>query len=258
MILSPSLRRYLKRFIPSPILQLREFRRRQLAEKGFKHYVATNANRSLKDIFNDIYEKNYWGSTSDGSKFFSGPGSMSHATNGYENFVVSYIEQTPNIVRIVDIGCGDFQVADRILKRLTRPVTYVGCDVASKVIEHNTLTHTRPGVSFQHLDASTDPLPSGDLVMIREVLQHLSQPIILSILKQIKNAYPNAIITDSVAKNATNINNDLPSGVFSRDGYGNAGNFFELPPYNLHVLDSYCYDRGATEIRTLRIDLRKS
>jgi SAM-dependent methyltransferase len=242
-------RKLLKQYVPESIKRLRR-------KQKFNENQAKNRNQPLEAIFNDIYETAAWSQATDGSKYSSGPGSEPAVTKGYEDFVVSHINAHPGVTRIVDIGCGDFQVANRILSKLDRKVAYIGCDVASKVIAYNQATHGRDGVEFRHVDASQGPLPAGDLVLVREVFQHLSNAAIHASLANMRSAYPVAIITEAVWKNPKDTNVDLVSGFHTRDML-ESGIYLELAPFNLKVLGEYQCECSPEEyLRTLVIDLR--
>jgi SAM-dependent methyltransferase len=247
--MTSSLRQFLKRCVPAPIKKMRQ-------QARFNRTQAENRDRPLEAVFNDIYESSAWAKPDDAAKYSSGPGSSADVTRGYEDYVIAYLEKTPTAKTIVDIGCGDFQVANRILNRLSRPVTYIGCDVASKVVAYNQATHARPGVEFRHIDASIGPLPAGDIVLVREVFQHLSTSTIQAAIGNMRRAYPFAIITEAVWNNPKVTNVDLVSGFHSRDVM-ESGNYLELPPFNLTILDEYRLNRTEEEdLRTLLIDLR--
>lgn len=249
--MTSTLRAILKQYVPESIKRLR---RKQI----FNDNQAKNRNQPLEAIFNDIYETAAWSQAADGSKYSSGPGSEPAVTQGYEDFVIAYINANPSVAQIVDIGCGDFQVANRILSRLDRKVSYIGCDVASKVIAYNQATHGREGVEFRHVDASQGPLPSGDLVLVREVFQHLSNAAIHQSLDNMRSAYPVAIITEAVWKTPKATNVDLVSGFHTRDML-ESGIYLELPPFSLTILDEYNFECSPEEyLRTLVIDLRAS
>lgn len=212
-------------------------------------------NKPLDQVFNDIYATGKWRPEGSQAQYHSGPGSVAEVTAGYEAFVAGFINATPSISRIVDIGCGDFQVSRRILDRLNRPVGYVGCDIASLVVEDNKRRHAVAGqIDFRTLNVATDPLPEGDVVTIREVFQHLSNATILSALNNLRKNFKVAIITEAVPKVPSAPNLDIASGYRTRDGL-NSGVFLELPPFNLKVLDSYNMDIGAEFLRTLIVAL---
>jgi SAM-dependent methyltransferase len=243
-----TLREKLKAYVPGSIKRLRR-------KQKFNENQAKNRDQPLEAIFNDIYESSAWSQARDGGRYSSGPGSEPAVTQGYEDFVIAYLNKHPGVNKIVDIGCGDFQVANRVLSKLDRKVAYIGCDVASKIIAYNQATHGRNGVEFRHVDASQGPLPSGDLVLVREVFQHLSNAAIHASLANMRSAYPVAIITEAVWKNPKATNVDLVSGFHTRDML-ESGIYLELPPFNLKVLDEYvCACSPNEDLRTLVIDL---
>ena len=212
--------------------------------------------RHLEDVFNEIYERGIWSPTPEDGKFHSGPGSMPAASRGYEDFVVNYINGHSEIATLVDIGCGDFQVSQRILKRLQRSVRYFGCDVASKVIADNSARHAEPGrIAFLHANVAKDPLPHGDIVTIREVFQHLSNETISAALANLRRNFKVAIVTEAVPVQPTAHNLDIVSGYRTRDGL-HSGVFLELPPYNLKIVASYERAVSPRELlRTLVVEL---
>ncbi len=212
--------------------------------------------RPLEDVFNEIYERGIWSPTPADGKFHSGPGSMPAASRGYEDFVAGYINARPEITAIVDIGCGDFQVSQRILQRLNGQVRYFGCDVASKVVDDNTARHAVPGkIAFLHADVAKDTLPPGDIVTIREVLQHLSNETIQAALANLRQNFTYAIVTEAVPRVPAAPNLDIVSGYRTRDGL-QSGVFLELAPYNLKIVDRYEHSVSPREVlRTLVIEL---
>lgn len=215
--------------------------------------------RPLDEIFNEIYARGTWRPPGSEAVFHSGPGSMPGMTEGYELFVSNYINANPSINRLVDIGCGDFQVSQRILARLNRPVSYVGCDIASLVVADNQARHGVEGrIAFRTLNVAVDPLPEGDIVTIREVFQHLSNDTILAALSNLRTSFKRAIVTEAVPVVPSKPNLDIASGYRTRDGL-RSGVFLELAPYNLEIEDRYevpVQGRNSTEVlRTLVVRL---
>ena len=197
-----------------------------------------NRGRSLDQVFFDVYAKGKWGAPSDSSPFFSGIGSLPAATARYEAWVAGYFEKNSETNVLVDIGCGDFQVGSRILKRLSRPVRYIGCDIASNVVAHNNDTFAAPSIEFRQLDITRDEPPSGDIVTIRQVLQHLSNDSIARALDNLRTKFKVAIITESVPIEPAAANLDMDSGRWTRD-YQKSGVYVDLPPFNLAVLEEH-------------------
>ena len=144
--------------------------------------------KSNSEIFSAIYANNAWGKSTDASeKFFSGPGSRD------EKIIAPYINTllqvlTNNGIRnIVDLGCGDFWIMRHVLGALSQNnynFFYTGIDVVEDLINHNAATFKHPNIRFVCRDVTVDdePLPDGELLIIRQVLQHLSNADIKKIL----------------------------------------------------------------------------
>jgi SAM-dependent methyltransferase len=110
------------------------------------------------------------------------------------------------VKRIVDLGCGDFEVARRILSPELR---YVGCDIVPGLVAHNTARFATECIEFRNLDIVTDPLPEGDLCIIRQVFQHLSNGDIATVLRKTRR-YPLLVVTDEqVVGDNTGTNIDI-------------------------------------------------
>lgn len=229
-----TLKSLIRPLIPAQILE-RWRRYRYEAEQA--HYK----DRPLDEVFKEIYDSHAWDRDGSTAPYRSGPGSMPEVTAAYEAFVIDYLMRHPEIETLVDIGCGDFQVSGRILDALSarsRPIRYVGCDIAANVVAYNTATFSRPGVSFQTLDATRELPPPGDLVTVREVFQHLSNAHIAAMLANLAQRYRQAIVTESISPGKGEANVDIVSGYRTRDGYG-SGVFVDKPPFNLEILEEH-------------------
>ena len=204
--------------------------------RAFDAEQARDRGRPLQDVFHEIYEKKVWAREATDVRYTSGPGSAPEVSRNYEDFMVGLIERRPEVRTLVDIGCGDFQVSGRILARLTRPMCYVGCDIAANVVAFNQERHGREGVVFRTLDASSAMPPAGDLVMVREVFQHLSNATILQTIGRLRTVFQEAVITESLVVPCAAPNVDLVSGYRTRDGL-KSGVFVDLAPFNLLVIE---------------------
>ena len=94
---------------------------------------------------------------------------------------------TNNGIRnIVDIGCGDFWIMRNVLGVLDKNnynFFYTGIDVVEDLINYNAETFRHPNVRFICRDAADDePLPDGELLIIRQALQHMNNADIKKIL----------------------------------------------------------------------------
>lgn len=105
--------------------------------------------------------------------------------------------KTHNITSIVDAGCGDWQFSKNID---FSGITYQGFDVASFVINANTPRYSKDNISFHLYDGDFSKLPSADLLICKDVLQHLPIAKIkefITILPRFKYA----LITNDIGTN---------------------------------------------------------
>ena len=128
---------------------------------------------------------------------FSGDGSIPEVVEPYVSSVRTLLSQRPPS-DVVEIGCGDFAVASRLIA-LAR--TYTACDVVPELIERNRRMFVRDNLTFRAIDAVTDPLPPGDLVIVRQVFQHLRNDQIQAILRKFAR-YRTWIISEHVSSSS--------------------------------------------------------
>ena len=100
----------------------------------------------------------------------SGPGSRPDFTEGYREFLENYVRRH-NVKSILDIGCGDWEFSRLVDWSGAR---YHGVDIVAALIETNNRIYGKDQVSFEVLDAVESELPNADLVILKDVLQHLS------------------------------------------------------------------------------------
>ena len=138
---------------------------------------------------------------------FSGDGSIPEVVEPYVSSVRTFLSQRPPS-DVVEIGCGDFAVASRLID-LAR--TYTACDVVPELIERNRRMFVRDNLTFRAIDAVTDPLPPGDLVIVRQLFQHLRKDQIQAILRKFAR-YRTWIISQHVPSSSFVPNLDILSG----------------------------------------------
>ena len=150
---------------------------------------AHNRRRSPEHVFSRIYAQGLWGKT--GDAFCSGSGSSDAFAADYARMLEAYIREHC-IQRVVDLGCGDFAVGGKIA---ALGIDYTGVDVVPALVQHLVARYASPSVRFIQLDIVDDPLPPGDLCLIRQVFQHLSNQQILKILPKLAQ-YEHVLITE--------------------------------------------------------------
>ena len=143
-----------------------------------------------------MYSKNRWGG--DKGEIFSGLGSRGSMAERSAQISADIIANL-NARTIVDIGCGDFAVSSRILELLKQKgiqVSYVGVDIARTVVERNRERFGVDGaIEFHQCNAARDPLPPGDVVILRQVCQHQSNAEVAAVLSN-TDTYSNAIMVE--------------------------------------------------------------
>jgi SAM-dependent methyltransferase len=189
--------------------------------------------RSTREVFTEIYAENIWGERKppDDKDFpyYSGPGSGEMAARPYAENINSFIDKH-GIRAVVDLGCGDFRVGSRI----ARPnIDYTGVDIVEPLIQANQARFGSDHIRFRCLDIIADELPRGDLCLVREVLQHLSNSQIATILAKLK-AFKWVIVTESLpgAPGSFKPNVDKPHGNETRTLW-NSGVVLSAPPFNI-------------------------
>ena len=152
---------------------------------------------------------------------------------------------------VVEIGCGDFAVGAR-LSDLAR--TYTACDVVPELIERNRRMFVRENLRFVAVDAVTDPLPSGDLVIVKQVFQHLRNDQIQAILRKLAQ-YHMWIICEHIPVDSQFVPNaDMLAGAGTRLAVNSGVVLTEKPfsvrPRSSHILSEVRPADGGV-IRTL-------
>lgn len=179
-----------------------------------------------QNIFEEIYKKKLWGGRALFWKhFYSGSGSAE------EEVIRPYLAAVSAFIsgkQVVDIGCGDFEVGRRLFKLAER---YVACDIARPLISYNQKRFRSGNLEFRVLDAVEEPLPEGEVVLVRQVLQHLDNQSVAKVLEKL-NGYPTVIVTEHVPQFEFTPNIDMPTGRANRPAYCNSGLVITEEPFN--------------------------
>ncbi|HRH32899.1 MAG TPA: methyltransferase [bacterium] len=153
----------------------------------------------MQDIFTDIYKNKRWYKG-------SGSGSLAENTVVYRKFLQKYLLKN-NIKTVVDLGCGDWQFSKLIN---WSGIDYLGLDVVDFLIEDNNKNFATDHIHFKCIDGFEAPLPSADLLIIKDVLQHWPTETIKKFLINIKDRYRFTLITNTL--DGKNINSDIKIG----------------------------------------------
>jgi len=215
----------LRRIIPNPLLKQIRYLKKYLERKR-------NLRRSIEDVFTEIYKENKWGGEK--GTFYSGAGT---ADEKIVSAYISMISKQASILdfkgeRFIDLGVGDFTVGKQMLPLCS---SYIGVDVVKPLILRNQEEFASSSTKFIHLDATEDELPEGDICFIRQVLQHLSNEQITSVLGKLKK-YKYVFITEHYPtdNNSIKANIDKVHGADIRL-YQNSGVYLSEPPFSLPI-----------------------
>ena len=203
---------------------MRFWRRKQL-----EVIRSRNAGRNVGEIFAEVYRENRWGG--ERGRFHSGSGSSSEHAQAYANVIAAFI-RNHDIRRVVDLGCGDFRIGAQLVDT---GIAYTGVDIVSDLVGKNNQLYASERVRFECLNIIEDELPDGDLCLIRQVLQHLSNEQIGRVLANVEK-YRHVIVTEHYpAPGALRHKNlDKPCGEDVRI-YDGSAVFLDAPPFNRPV-----------------------
>ena len=224
-----TLTRVIKRTLPVPLVDAVRAYRGRSRLKAF-------AGLPTKDVFTKIYEEGTWGRSDDpGQRYFSGSGSRDDAVvEAYVEAVARFLRSLGRKPDAVDLGCGDFQVGSRLRPLCAR---YVACDIVEPLIAFNARNYQDLDVDFRTLDLTTDELPAGEVVFVRQVLQHLSNAEIARAVRKIPALYRYLVLTEHVPHDPFVHNRDKAAGPDNRLAI-HSGIVLTSPPFDLEPVEA--------------------
>lgn len=189
----------------------------------------------VENEFTEIYKRGEWVKNNRG-KGRSGSGSSLEATAQYRALLQDLLRDF-NIRSVVDVGCGDWEFSRAVN---WESVNYIGYDVVKSVIEKNRALFGKPHISFVHGDGVRADLPGADLLICKEVLQHLPNEDIKLLINQF-HKFKYCLITNDVDPvTLTSQNPDIPYGHYRPID-------LTKPPFSVkgYRLLRYTLDHGA-------------
>ena len=191
----------------------------------------TNKPWPAKDVMNQIYEMNLWGGNQ--FDFYSGIGSHdAKIIDPYLKVIIAFLESYNRSLIVCDLGCGDFNIGKHLTKYSKK---YIAIDVVENLTKRNKNLYKDHNLEFYCLDIINDKLPSGDCIILRQVLQHLSNKDIEKVIKKI-TIYKYIILTEHIPLGNFVSNKDIISGQGIRLKQNSGVNILEAP-FNLKIKD---------------------
>ena len=164
-----------------------------------------------EQVFTSIYDTKAWGVNAEGVAW-SGSGSAIQTTVVYRNFIQNFLKECA-ITSVVDLGCGDWEFS-RLIN--WDGIDYKGFDVVESIIAKNQLGYQKENIHFYKKDALQEELPVADLLICKDVLQHLTNQDILRLIKQFEK-YKYCLITNDIDGNTLSSENpDIVRGDYRR------------------------------------------
>jgi hypothetical protein len=186
----------------------------------------------MSNRFEQIYATNEWG-------FGSGEGSLPVHTRGYVDFLQRFLIEK-QITSVVDMGCGDWQFSSSIE---WRNINYRGYDVVRSVIEENSRRYSAPNISFHLYTGNAAELPPADLLISKDVLQHLSNESVLRVLPSL-GRFKYSLLTNCVNPRGKTVPTDIADGDFRYLD-------LRLPPFNLAAQEVFSFNNVMNPIERL-------
>ncbi|MEB8330428.1 class I SAM-dependent methyltransferase [Flavobacteriaceae bacterium KMM 6897] len=182
-----------------------------------------------KEAMEQVYAMNLWGGNK--SDFYSGKGShIPEVITPYIDVLISFLTSFKSPLVVCDLGCGDFNVGKELVKYTEK---YVAVDIVTDLIAHNKQKFKEENLEFHCLDIAVDDLPAGDCVLLRLVLQHLSNAEIQSIVRKLSD-FKYVILTEHLPEGDFSPNKEIISGQGIRIKKQSGLNLL-APPFNFKV-----------------------
>lgn len=197
-----------------------------------------------KEAMEQVYEMNLWGTNN--TRFYSGTGShQPEIVQPYLKAVRAFLTSFKTPIAVLDLGCGDFNIGKELVAYTKK---YTAIDIVPALIAQHKNTFKSSNLDFVCLDIAKDVLPTADCVIIRQVLQHLSNAEIQSIVAKLTN-YKYVILTEHLPIGNFIPNKDKISGQGIRLKKQSGVHILE-PPFNFKV-------KNATELLNYKVENNK-
>ncbi len=182
-----------------------------------------------KDAMEQIYEMNLWGGNA--VDFYSGSGSHDpEIIVPYISAISDFLTSFKHPLIVCDLGCGDFNVGKELVKHTQK---YIAVDIVTDLITRNREKFKASNLEFHCLDIAVDEIPSGDCVILRQVLQHLSNTEVQNIINKLAD-FKYVILTEHIPNGDFIPNKDIISGQGIRLKK-QSGLDLLAPPFNLSI-----------------------
>ena len=184
-----------------------------------------------KEAMQQVYAMHLWGNNN--CEFYSGEGSHNQEiVVPYINIVTSFLISFRTKLIVLDLGCGDFNIGKQLTSYAQK---YNAIDIVKDLISYNKENYKAANLEFMCLDIAEEKLPQADCVIVRQVLQHISNAEVKKVVEKLYN-YKYVILTEHLPNGSFTPNKDIISGQGIRLKKRSGINLLEKP-FNLKVKD---------------------
>lgn len=190
--------------------------------------------KQMKNEFSEIFKQGGWKSGK--GKTVSGAGSTLEYTANIRNELPDLFKSL-NIKTVIDAPCGDY---NWFHKMEIGEIIYFGFDIVDGLIEQNMKLYGTDRVKFSILDVVSEPLPTADLMLCRDLLRHIKLDYGRKVLENFVRSGTKYLLTTTYV-NPKNV--DIAGAVGSRR-INLLASPFNLPEPQLKIAD---YVEGFAE-----------
>lgn len=190
-----------------------------------------------KAVMNQIYDRHLWGGNE--FDFYSGEGSHNpEIITPYLKALIQFLKTHHNNIVVCDLGCGDFNIGKHLMSYSKK---YIAIDIVENLIRRNKDLFKANNLEFYCFDIAKHEWPLADCIILRQVLQHLSNQEIQNIIKKVVH-YKYIILTEHIPLGDFIPNKDIISGQGIRMKQG-SGVHVLVAPFNLKIKEAQVLGR---------------
>tara|TARA_B100000963_G_C22518356_1_gene621796 strand:- start:116 stop:883 length:768 start_codon:yes stop_codon:yes gene_type:complete len=160
---------------------------------------------SNKEKFTAIFYK----TLSESTESVSGVGSSLEYTSNLRK-KLPYMFAQFKIKSVFDAPCGDFNWMKEVI--LTNDISYLGTDIVSEIVNQNISNYSAKNISFFEGDLTKISFPKSDLMILRDILFHLSYNDARKVIHNFLKSEIKFLLTTTHTQ--CNQNSDIYSGDF--------------------------------------------
>lgn len=213
-----------------------------------------------RQTFQEIFEKKDWPAKDPSYPGLqsSGPGALLKNSQRAIAVLHSLITRLKSHlgkhkISLLDVPCGDLQWMSKFLATRS-DIIYTGADIIPDIIQHHQKAFSRiPKARFIQLDIVDAPLnQSYDLVLVRDLLQHLWQADAMKVLQRLSDTRSRFLLATTFPDTTTNQEVEKDALGSRRSQYN-----LELPPFLLPPPVCMTYDWNVEHLALWQLPLQQ-